>query len=99
MLAQKASEGGTQHAIKDAMQSNTSPNQIAALERRFLKPHRRVIALAIVCMFVGSLLLLPIPLMQGEVIDCLITDASEALGWIVACLTGSIACYLARTLL
>src|SRR5207245_8170672 len=46
--------------------------QLRQLETRFLKPHRRAVALALAGMLVQSALLLPIPLLQGGVVDRLV---------------------------
>src|SRR4051812_3801168 len=79
------------------------------LEGRFLRPHRRTIACAALGMFASSLLLLPIPFMQGLLTDRLIERlieteerhefAVEAGRIIALILAASIGCYLVRTAL
>jgi ABC-type multidrug transport system fused ATPase/permease subunit len=77
---------------------------VTKLEDRFLKPHRRVIGLALTGMLLQSALLLPIPLLQGRVVDRLIglgeAPAREAAVWaVLAALAASVACYLGKTAL
>jgi ABC-type multidrug transport system fused ATPase/permease subunit len=75
--------------------------RLRRLESEFLRPHRRILVVALVGMLVQSLLLLPIPLLQGRVLDRLI-HSSEASGiyvLIAVGFLGSAACYLARALL
>lgn len=86
----------------------TSPavlGRFRRLERQFLKPHRGAIALALAGMLAQSLLLLPIPLLQGWVVDQLVpifehrsaADATARVQWMIALgLGASILCYLAR---
>jgi ABC-type multidrug transport system fused ATPase/permease subunit len=78
--------------------------QLRRLEARFLKPHRRAIALALGGMLLQSALLLPIPLLQGGVVDRLVSlrdlppsDSGPVLVAILVALAASVACYLART--
>jgi ABC-type multidrug transport system fused ATPase/permease subunit len=85
-------------------------NRILRLEAQFLKPHRVTILAALAAMLFQSLLLLPIPLLQGSVLDRLVTmgdkrlgfaprDAAGITGFIVAALAASVACYLTRATL
>jgi ABC-type multidrug transport system fused ATPase/permease subunit len=52
--------------------------RLRRLEARFLKPHRRTIALALCGMLLQSVLLLPIPVLQGRIIDVLIGQSQPA---------------------
>jgi ABC-type multidrug transport system fused ATPase/permease subunit len=80
-------------------------SRLRRLEARFLKPHRWAVVLALAGMLLQSALLLPIPLLQGEVVDRLISlsDTSirpeaAAVTWlIVAALAAAVACYLGKT--
>src|SRR2546421_13071511 len=84
--------------------------RLQRLEAQFLQPHRLVMLLALGGMLVQSLLLLPIPLLQGWVLDRLVVrtildrpiEATDQPGtvWIIAtALLISIACLLGRTIL
>src|SRR5439155_20422896 len=79
--------------------------RLCRLEAQFLRPHRRVILLALAGMFLQSALLLPIPLLQGWVIDRLVAlsqaaaDAAETTRIILIALGASVACYGGRTAL
>ena len=76
-------------------------------EARFLKRHRRAVALALAGMLFQSALLLPIPLIQGRVVDRLVglgetatqSDAAAVALVIVLALVACVACYLAKTVL
>ncbi len=85
---------------------SAAPSPLARLwrlEAQFLRPYRRVILLALAGMFVQSALLLPIPLLQGWVIDRLVglsrADAAETTRIILIALGASVACYAVRTAL
>ena len=63
----------------------------------FLKPHRAAIFLALGAMLVQSLLVLPLPLLQGWVLDSIVSAPREGLAWLVALALGaSVLCYLGR---
>src|SRR5437763_16116032 len=67
-------------------------SRLRRLEGEFLRPHRRIVLLALAGMFVQSLLLLPIPLLQGMVLDRLVQGPSQSadlLVLIAAALLGS----------
>lgn len=72
------------------------------LEAEFLRPYRTTIILALLGLFVQSLLVLPVPLFQGWVLDQLIspnrgTSAGPTAAWaIVWGLLASVGCHLAR---
>jgi ABC-type multidrug transport system fused ATPase/permease subunit len=75
---------------------------LRTLEARFLKPHRRAIALALAGMLIQSALLLPIPLLQGSVVDRLVDLGhtpvrAPVTSAILVALGASIVCYLAKT--
>jgi ABC-type multidrug transport system fused ATPase/permease subunit len=78
------------------------------LEAEFLRPHRRAVAFALAGMLLQSALLLPIPLLQGWVLDRLLAlsgragagspeEAADAVRMIGVALAASVACYLVRT--
>jgi ABC-type multidrug transport system fused ATPase/permease subunit len=76
------------------------------LERTFLKPYRPTFALAWAGLLAQSLLLLPIPLLQGWVLDRLvplagkgIAGAREAMPGVAAALATMVLCHLARATL
>ena len=79
--------------------------QLQRLEERFLKPHRGAVVLALAGMLLQSILLLPIPLLQGSVVDRLLGlreahahSETTAVTWLVlAALVASIVCYLGKT--
>lgn len=87
----------------------TAPNRAGRLRRlneQFLKPHRRRILAALAGMLLQSTLLLPIPLIQGAIIDRLLTpsataaDLSSGAVWLVmGGLAATVACLLLRTAL
>jgi ABC-type multidrug transport system fused ATPase/permease subunit len=74
------------------------------LAGEFIAPHRVVIGLALAAMLLQSVLLLPVPLLQGWVLDRLtrlVRDGSAenrtALTWLIAgALAASVACHLGR---
>lgn len=80
------------------------------LESRFLRPYRPWLLLGMVGMLAQSLLLLPIPLFQGWVLDRLLpltghpesvttAERAAAIRAIAACLAATVACLLVRTAL
>ena len=80
------------------------------LEARFLRPYRWSIALGLVGLLVQSLLVLPIPLLQGRVVDSLVplverpgtrgTAQSDAAARVIlGALAATVACLLARSTL
>lgn len=87
------------------MHSPRPASWIRRLESEFLKPYRSTIILALLGLFVQSLLILPVPLLQGWVLDRLIaqargTSATPSASWAIAIgLLVSVACHLARLLL
>jgi ABC-type multidrug transport system fused ATPase/permease subunit len=67
----------------------------------FLRPHRVALALALAGMLLQSLLLLPVPLLQGWVLDRLADGAREHAGAgltavVALALAASVGCYLLR---
>jgi ABC-type multidrug transport system fused ATPase/permease subunit len=87
------------------------PAGLRRLASEFLRPHRSAILLALAGMLVQSMLLLPVPLLQGWVLDRLTPlftgrpaadlpsrpQAGGALGWMVAgALALSVLCHLGR---
>lgn len=84
-----------------------SPAPLRRLESQFLRPYRGWLALALLGLLVQSLLLLPLPLFQGWVLDRLLplagrsgaiapAEAGAATRAIGACLAATVACHLAR---
>src|SRR5690242_4292962 len=79
-------------------------DRLVRLEARFLRPHRLTVVLALVGMLGQSLLALPVPLLQGWVLDRLVAGPGVAgaggaasLRWVVVwALAGSVLCYLLR---
>jgi ABC-type multidrug transport system fused ATPase/permease subunit len=76
------------------------------LDAEFLRPHRRAILTALAGMFLGSFLVMPVSLLQGWALDCLLegvqapaVDRSSLTKLILLTLCASIACHLARTAL
>ena len=57
--------------------------RLRRLEADFLRPHRCILLLALGGMLVQSLLLLPIPLLQGMVLDRLVSATAETSGVLV----------------
>jgi ABC-type multidrug transport system fused ATPase/permease subunit len=91
-----------------APQSNY--RRLARLEAQFLRPHRRAVALAAAGMLAQSLLLLPIPLLQGWVVDALLARLERTMSLaeaesanlrrtVLLALAASVGCYLARMVL
>jgi ABC-type multidrug transport system fused ATPase/permease subunit len=81
--------------------------RLGRLEAQFVKPYRPAILLALVGMIVQSVLLLPIPVFQGRVLDRLgelaggrdglsAAEAATAVRLILAALGASVVCYLGR---
>jgi hypothetical protein len=68
------------------------------LEARFLEPYRWALLVALAGMVVQSFLLLPIPLLQGWVLDRLVAQpkAPALASTIVLALAATVACHLAR---
>ena len=93
---------------------DSSPGQRAAplrrLEARFLRPYRWSIALGLVGLLAQSLLVLPIPLLQGRVVDSLVplverpgargaAESAAVARVILGALAVTVACLLARSTL
>ena len=81
--------------------------RLGRLEAQFLRPHRWTVALALAGMLAQSVLLLPIPLLQGWVIDKLVVlfeqsrtlpsaDAGAIARRILVALAASVACHVVR---
>src|SRR5262245_27540590 len=51
---------------------NGAAGRLRRLEGEFLRPHGRTILLALAGMFASALLLLPVPVVQGRVLDRLV---------------------------
>ncbi len=98
----------------DATGSDSPPAGSAAmlrrLEARFLRPYRWSIALGLVGLLAQSLLVLPIPLLQGRVVDCLVplverpgarstAQSAAAARVILGALAATVTCLLARSAL
>jgi ABC-type multidrug transport system fused ATPase/permease subunit len=78
--------------------------RLRLLEARFLRPHRPALLAALAGMFLQSFLLLPIPLLQGAVVDRLVHPPDDPaapgpLGLIAVALLGSVICLVARAVL
>lgn len=79
--------------------------RLQRLNAEFLRPHRRAIVFALAAMFLGSLLLLPVSLLQGWTLDRLLdssgvrTDSPSLTGIIFLALGVMMGCYLARMVL
>ncbi len=73
--------------------------QLVRLEEAFLRPYRRIILLALAAMLLGSLLLLPVALVQGWALDRLFAEpndpAADTRALTLAVMV-AIGCYLAR---
>jgi ABC-type multidrug transport system fused ATPase/permease subunit len=84
------------------MDSSRSVTLLRRLESQFLRPYRLPIALGLLGLFVQSILLLPVPLLQGWVLDRLLAHpvgssaTAEASRAIALGLLASVACYLGR---
>jgi ABC-type multidrug transport system fused ATPase/permease subunit len=90
--------------------SLASPDRIGRLASQYVRPHRVVIAMALLGMLVQSLLLLPVPLLQGWVLDRVMPmsagsgpAAPAPAGWatamILVALAAMVACHVGRTVL
>jgi ABC-type multidrug transport system fused ATPase/permease subunit len=86
--------------------TDAPPGRLRRLERQFLRPHRLTLLAVMAGMFAQSLLLLPIPLVQGRVLDQLVAfrggqrDDAAILAWeVVGALAATAACLLARAIL
>jgi ABC-type multidrug transport system fused ATPase/permease subunit len=83
---------------------HSAVGQLWRLEARFLGPHRRTVVLALAGMLVQSALLLPIPLLQGRVVDRLVglgetpprSEPAEVAWAVLIALAASVACYLGK---
>lgn len=77
--------------------------RLRRLDAEFLRPHRRSIILALAGMFLGSLFLLPVSLVQGWMLDRLLDgmqhDPSAATNLILGTLGIVLVCHLSRMLL
>src|SRR4051812_23831256 len=74
------------------------PHALARLEREFIRPHRGAILWALAVVLLGSLLLLPVPLVQGWALDQLVSgaDSTNQAATVVVAFLFSVFCYLAR---
>ncbi len=75
--------------------------RLRRLDAEFLRPHRRAILFALAGMFLGSLLLLPVSLLQGWTLDYLMehggtADPSSATRVVLLALGAALGCHLAR---
>ncbi len=81
----------------------TVRSRLRRLEAQFLKPHRRAVLLALAGMLVQSFLVLPIPLLQGWILDQLTRRPAEdpaGLVWLIGTgLAFTAACLLGRMML
>lgn len=90
-------------------QPDLALSRLRRLEAQFLKPYRGWLLLGLVGMLVQSLLMLPVPLLQGRVLDRLVAlfeqssshaiaapDAASAFRLIVLVLAVTVACHLTR---
>lgn len=77
--------------------------RLRRLDAEFLSPHRRAILLALAAMFLGSLFLLPVSLVQGWMLDHLLDgvqhDPSVVANLILVTLGIVLACHLGRMFL
>ena len=82
-------------------------DRLRRMVREFLRPHRATVAWAGVGLLISSALLLPIPVLQGVVIDHLVAlarqssrpspaEGARAARLILAVFAASVACYLGR---
>src|SRR5437588_4821949 len=80
----------------------TAAARLRRLEADFVRPHRWTLLLALAGMLVQSLLLLPIPLLQGMVLDRLLSSAGDnsgLLALIATAFAASAFCYACRAAL
>ena len=86
--------------------STTSQDRIRRLASQFVRPHRLSMTVALVGMFAQSLLLLPVPMLQGWVLDRVMpatpgsqaaarAPAGAATAMIVLSLAAMVACHAA----
>src|SRR5262249_26085716 len=84
------------------MKTSESFPSFGRFEAQFLRQYRWLLALALLGLFLQSLLLLPIPVLQGWVLDVLVAGskpAASAVCVIVASLVATVGCHLARMVL
>jgi ABC-type multidrug transport system fused ATPase/permease subunit len=90
--------------------SSTTSDRIRRLAAQYVRPHRGVILAALAGMLAQSLLVLPVPLLQGRLLDRIVrmlgesgTAAQAAMGpaavMIITAVAAMIACQVARTVL
>ena len=80
--------------------SKASRDRIRRLASQYVRPHRVVIAMALVGMLAQSLLLLPVPMLQGWVLDRVMPAKSgSATPMILLALAAMVACHVGRTVL
>src|SRR5207248_3626009 len=74
--------------------------RLRRLEGEFLRPYRPAVLAALALMLVQSLLLLPVPLLQGWVLDSFVSGGPAGhggLAWLIAgALALSVLCHLGR---
>jgi ABC-type multidrug transport system fused ATPase/permease subunit len=87
--------------VSRSQTSSSAFRRLRRLEAEFVRPHRTRLLAALAGMLLQSLLLLPIPLLQGYLLDRLIHPReSESLVWpVVAVFVGSAACLIVRAIL
>jgi ABC-type multidrug transport system fused ATPase/permease subunit len=93
-------------ALDSDLRSPAIGSRLRRLEAEFLRPYRAAIVLGLLALLVQSVLLLPLPLLQGWVLDHLVALArdsrpaqaqvSAAARVIVLALAASVGCHLAR---
>ncbi|HEY1377198.1 MAG TPA: ABC transporter ATP-binding protein, partial [Gemmataceae bacterium] len=77
----------------------TPPHRLRRLAAECLRPHRAALALALAGMLLQSALLLPVPLLQGWVLDRLTAgDAADLTPAIAIAFATSAGCYVARAI-
>ncbi len=88
------------------MPSSPFTDRWRRLHAEFLRPHQRAILFALLGMFVGSLLLLPVSLVQGWTLDRLLQamqadprEGAALVTWIGLALAVCLGCHLARMVL
>jgi ABC-type multidrug transport system fused ATPase/permease subunit len=79
------------------------PGGLRRLVSEFIRPHRAAIGLALAAMLAQSVLVLPVPLLQGWVLDRLTPvftgqapDGTGLAGWVAGALAASVLCHLGR---